>query len=180
MTSRYQEIAALLAFHEAQCRRAKEIMEEKNADYTNDSTDVLANFRDVVRKGLLPSVEASIYVRLSDKLSRLATLLRRGGMVKDESFTDTTLDAINYLILMLYARLLEDGNRRPAEETSPLGPGGPDAPQAPGHHLEAQNSVSGGEEQAEAACGGGRYQEGPWEGGECKWCDPSLHPHSGD
>jgi hypothetical protein len=40
-------------------------------------------------------------VRLTDKMSRLSSFVRAGKMhVKDESFKDTCIDVINYMILL--------------------------------------------------------------------------------
>jgi hypothetical protein len=77
------------------------ISKAKNADYCGsaEQTDPFANFR------LAPSVaritvEQGILVRLSDKLSRIGTLLSQPAQVKDESIDDTILDAINYLAIL--------------------------------------------------------------------------------
>lgn len=69
----------------------------KNQDYgAND--DPFRNFRAFGSFGIL--------VRLSDKLARILTYTERGELtVKDESVTDTVLDAINYLILFEGYRL---------------------------------------------------------------------------
>jgi len=40
-------------------------------------------------------------VRLTDKMSRLSSFVRAGKMnVKDESFMDTCVDVINYMVLL--------------------------------------------------------------------------------
>lgn len=52
-------------------------------------------------------------VRISDKISRLATLLDvREAQVKDESVADTIRDAINYLAILL--AYLDTRKGRPA------------------------------------------------------------------
>lgn len=66
-------------------------MAKKNEDY-GANEDPFRNFRAFGEFGIL--------VRLSDKLARILTYVERGQLtVKDESVTDTLLDAINYLVL---------------------------------------------------------------------------------
>lgn len=66
------------------------MMERKNADYGADS-DPFKNFRKYEELGIL--------VRLSDKISRLETLLHKDPSVTGEKELDTIQDAINYLAL---------------------------------------------------------------------------------
>ena len=83
----------LLNFHAALTMKARGVMEKKNQDYGEDG-DPFRNFRVFGAFGIL--------VRLSDKLSRLRTFVERGTyMVNDEAVEDTTMDAINYLVLLL-------------------------------------------------------------------------------
>jgi hypothetical protein len=70
----------------------------KNNDYGGSNNDPFANFRHSTIAGV--SVEKGILVRLMDKMSRVATLLDKEAMVKDEAITDTIEDAINYLAIM--------------------------------------------------------------------------------
>jgi hypothetical protein len=45
--------------------------------------------------------EQGFMVRLTDKMSRLSSFVRAGKMnVKDESFMDTCVDVINYMVLL--------------------------------------------------------------------------------
>ena len=49
------------------------------------------------------STEAGIVVRMTDKLSRIANLIKQDAKVKDESISDTLLDLMNYAnILKVY------------------------------------------------------------------------------
>ena len=78
-----------------------EIVKRKNSDYA-DGQDPFQNFRMVENMGLC-SVEAGILVRMSDKMQRIANLLSREAMVKDESILDTLSDLRNYAnILQVY------------------------------------------------------------------------------
>lgn len=100
-------------------------MEMKNKDYGADS-DPFRNFREF---GLL-----GILVRLSDKLARLRTFTERGELsVKDESVTDTIIDARNYLVLFEgFRRDLDHGDPslEPADDRTsfPSGEAGQCAP----------------------------------------------------
>jgi hypothetical protein len=83
----------LLSLHSDYCDAARAVMEAKNQDYGADS-DPFRNFRSFGQLGIL--------VRLSDKMSRLRTFVERGDLkVSDESISDTALDAINYVVLLL-------------------------------------------------------------------------------
>jgi hypothetical protein len=75
-------------------------MVRKNHDYAGHTEkDPFANFRLCESAGLC-STAAGILVRLSDKLSRLATFVAKGKLtVSDESVEDTILDVINYAVL---------------------------------------------------------------------------------
>ena len=81
-----------------------EIIKRKNASYGGD-TDPFKNFF-VVESLEIATAEEAILVRLSDKFSRLATLIARKkpNLVEDETTYDTVIDAINYLGI-LYALL---------------------------------------------------------------------------
>lgn len=77
-----------------------EIIKKKNSDY-GATNDPFANFR--------MFGEIGFAVRLSDKLSRIKTLIERGSaMVKDESIEDTLLDMANYCYLLLAYRYDKD------------------------------------------------------------------------
>jgi len=81
---------------------ARDLMKMKNADYTNDcrgAGGVFSNFTKAEAFGIC-STEAGIMVRLTDKVARLATLIRRKGLVVDEKMEDTVIDIINYAVIL--------------------------------------------------------------------------------
>jgi hypothetical protein len=86
----------LFNFIEESQKKGLDIIKKKNCDYgAND--DCFANFRMFGELGFA--------VRLSDKLSRIKTLLTRGSAeVKDESIEDTIIDMANYCHLLLAFR----------------------------------------------------------------------------
>ena len=81
----------------------KAIMIRKNADYAGsaEGSDPFKNFRLVEALGIA-SVETWFLVRMSDKVSRLTTLIMSGKdpKVTDESISDTLSDLANYSILL--------------------------------------------------------------------------------
>lgn len=91
-----------------------EIMKRKNHDYAGDS-DPFQNFRAAEALGI--SAEQGILVRMSDKMARIANLLKmkdceqedaRGSLVTEESIEDTLIDLMNYSnILVAYLKLKE-------------------------------------------------------------------------
>ena len=91
----------LLKHHEVLCKQARELMDKKNRDYAgNDGKEPFANFTRVEAMGIC-STEQGFMVRLTDKMSRLSSILESGNNhVKDESFEDTMVDVINYIVLL--------------------------------------------------------------------------------
>ena len=76
----------------------KELHSNKNRDYAGD--DPLSNLR-MCEKGGLPGWKGVI-VRLTDKISRLLTFMKKEQFqVKDESVEDTLRDAAIYSVLGL-------------------------------------------------------------------------------
>jgi hypothetical protein len=75
------------------------IAERKNADYSNER-DPFQNFR--VCESLGIPAEVGILVRMSDKMSRIANLIKPGriAQVKDESVLDTLSDLANYAMIL--------------------------------------------------------------------------------
>jgi hypothetical protein len=70
-------------------------MKKKNADYGAGDEDPFYNFH--------ADGEYGFIVRLHDKMARLRNFLRKGFFeVASETFRDTIIDGINYLVL-LYA-----------------------------------------------------------------------------
>ena len=91
-----------LELHKSLCNRMIEITARKNADYTGGSVDndAFANFRQVERLGIC-STEAGFLTRMTDKMSRINSFVKKGELkVKDESVEDTLLDLANYCLLM--------------------------------------------------------------------------------
>lgn len=87
----------LLRLHEELCNRGRELMKGKNEDYSKGTA--LGNF--YVAEALQAcSAENGIIVRMSDKLSRLVSIIAKGNKVKDEGHLDTVVDIINYAILL--------------------------------------------------------------------------------
>jgi hypothetical protein len=91
----------LLVFIKKAQEKELDIIKVKNSDY-GATDDPFANFRMFGEMGFA--------VRLSDKLSRIKTLLERGSaMVKDESLEDTIMDMANYCNLLLAYRSEKNG-----------------------------------------------------------------------
>ena len=81
-----------------------DILKRKNSDYSGDS-NTYHNFMHCEELGLC-STEAGIMVRMSDKMARVATLLKQNAKVSDENIKDTLLDLANYA--MILASYIED------------------------------------------------------------------------
>lgn len=91
----------LLQRHEKLCKEARDLMNLKNRDYAgNEGIEPFANFTRVEAMGIC-STEQGFMTRITDKMSRLSSFLRAGKMsVEDESFRDTVVDVINYMVLL--------------------------------------------------------------------------------
>ena len=91
----------LLKYHEEICTDAKNLMSLKNRDYAgNHGLEPFANFTRVESMGIC-STEQGFMTRITDKMSRLSSFIDAGKMhVKDESFNDTVIDVINYMVLL--------------------------------------------------------------------------------
>jgi hypothetical protein len=91
----------LLEHHMKLCSEARELMKAKNKDYAgNEGIEPFANFTRVESMGICKT-EQGFMVRLTDKMSRLSSFIRAGKMhVADESFKDTCIDVINYMVLL--------------------------------------------------------------------------------
>jgi len=101
----------LLAFHTELCKAARDLMSLKNRDYAGkDGVEPFANFTRVESMGICKT-EQGFMVRLTDKMSRLSSFIHAGKMnVQDESFMDTCVDVINYMVLL--AAYLKDKDSR--------------------------------------------------------------------
>lgn len=103
----------LLQFHQEMTKSARDLMSLKNRDYAGkDGIEPFANFTRVEAMGICKT-EAGFMVRLTDKMSRLSSFLQSGKMnVQDESFADTCVDVINYMVLLAaYIKDKEDQNK---------------------------------------------------------------------
>jgi hypothetical protein len=91
----------LLEYHKTICTEARDLMSLKNRDYAgNEGLEPFANFTRVEAMGICKT-EQGFMVRLTDKMSRLSSFVRAGKMhIKDESFKDTCVDVINYMVLL--------------------------------------------------------------------------------
>lgn len=72
---------------------------KKNNDYGGTNTDPFYNFETSSLMSGVP-VPDGMMVRMSDKWSRVKTLLKRENLVLDESIGDTIDDLINYLAIL--------------------------------------------------------------------------------
>lgn len=87
-------------YHAEMCEKMKQITEKKNHDYTGGSDDPFANFKYVESLGIT-STEVGMLTRMTDKMSRINSFIKKGSYeVEDESITDTLLDLANYSILL--------------------------------------------------------------------------------
>lgn len=100
----------LLNTHETLCNKSRALMRKKNADYAGGrGVEPFANFTRCEAMGICKT-EAGMLVRMTDKMSRLSSFLESGKFeVADESLEDTTLDIINYAVL-LYAYVADKKN----------------------------------------------------------------------
>lgn len=91
----------LIRNHEDLCYAARELMKKKNADYAGrNGKEPFANFTRVEAMGICPT-EVGFMVRITDKMSRLSSFLESGKLeVANESFEDTIVDVINYMVLL--------------------------------------------------------------------------------
>jgi len=97
----------LLIYHADICNQARELMSLKNRDYAGDhGNEPFANFTRVEAMGIC-TTEQGFLTRITDKMSRLSSFIDCGKMhVENESFNDTIVDVINYMVLL--SAYLED------------------------------------------------------------------------
>lgn len=91
----------LFAYHSRICKDALELMTLKNKDYAgSEGNEPFANFTRVESMGIC-TTEQGFLTRITDKISRLSSFIHAGKMnVQDESFNDTIVDVINYMVLL--------------------------------------------------------------------------------
>jgi hypothetical protein len=81
-----------------------ELSSRKNKDYSGEENP-FRNFMLSEHLGICRT-EEGIMVRILDKVTRIANLLKNEAAVKDESIEDTLKDLINYsAILLSYIRM---------------------------------------------------------------------------
>ena len=90
--------AQLLALHDKVTTEAKNILTTKVRNYSGEG-DADTNFGRVEDLQIC-SVPTGILARISDKLGRLITHCNHDGLVGDESFEDSIIDIINYLVFL--------------------------------------------------------------------------------
>jgi hypothetical protein len=120
----------VLKFRQDMYEKSTALIRKKGADYNRDQQmagNTLFNLTVCELLGIVPSTEAGILVRLSDKFMRLISLTKPGreAEVKDESVLDTIADVANY---MDYLGLLWLERKR--AEQAKLSPQPVDAPAA--------------------------------------------------
>lgn len=77
---------------------ALDLVDRKNQDYGRNK-DPFKNFQLSVKVGV--PVEKGMMIRMMDKVSRIANLLRKKrAAVTDEKIEDTLLDLVNYAAIM--------------------------------------------------------------------------------
>ena len=91
-----------LRYHQIMCDEARRLSERKNHDYAGKGGEQpFANFQRCEALGIC-STERGFLVRMTDKMSRLASFAEAGKFqVADEKVRDTCIDLINYTVLLL-------------------------------------------------------------------------------
>jgi len=92
-----------LELHQKLTKKMYDITAAKNADYTGGDSkdDAFANFRMVETFGAA-TAEQGFATRMTDKLARICTYIRKETLlVKDEGVEDTLLDLANYCLLFV-------------------------------------------------------------------------------
>lgn len=99
-TEKCDTVESFMKFQKAFCDKMCEITKAKNHDYGGFSKDPFGNFKVVEHNGIA-SPEVGFLVRMTDKMSRLASFVSQGTLkVEDEKIADTLMDLANYSILM--------------------------------------------------------------------------------
>jgi|TARA_R100001530_G_scaffold29930_5_gene23501 hypothetical protein len=88
-----------LQAHTKICEEAHSLLKEKIRNYSG-SGDVFTNFNRVQHLEIC-STDTGILARIADKFGRLVTHVNtEGGLVGNETFHDSILDLINYLVFL--------------------------------------------------------------------------------
>lgn len=96
-----KSLKAILEYHKLLCDHSRDLMRRKSNDYAGeDGENTFRNFEICSRLGVT-TTEQGILVRLTDKVSRLASFSTQKTMlVDDERYEDTILDLINYAVVL--------------------------------------------------------------------------------
>lgn len=90
----------LLALHSSLTNQARELMAQKNADYTGGrGVDAFRNFNLCAATGAC-SVAQGVFARMCDKVARLGGMVGGHDPLVAESFEDTILDLLNYAVIL--------------------------------------------------------------------------------
>jgi len=97
-----------MKFYDAFIKQAKDLMLKKAADYSGQD-DCNRNFKASESLGI--DASTSIMVRLTDKFCRLGKLLKQDPKTIEESFKDTCIDIVNYVVVLAdIERVKKEGN----------------------------------------------------------------------
>jgi hypothetical protein len=90
-----------LAFLKEKTEKMYNTAVAKNHDYSGSNADPFGNIK-MVEQMEICSAEVGLLTRMSDKFSRIKTLikLQSSGKVKDESIEDTLIDLANYSLIL--------------------------------------------------------------------------------
>ena len=91
-------VEGLLAIHDGLTKKARALIDKKNKDYTQKETDALSNFDKSVSMGIVNEPWRVAAMFACTKLQRLIALSENGA-ANNESFEDSCLDAINYIVI---------------------------------------------------------------------------------
>lgn len=86
------------AVYEELVEKMRDIANRKNSNYAT-SDDPLSNFRECEKFGVRGSL--GIWVRISDKYSRICQLIKGKPDLVQESIEDTLIDMANYCLLLI-------------------------------------------------------------------------------
>lgn len=90
------------------CKDITELARRKNSDYTGDAADPFKNFRLI--EFLRPSLTAEdgVFVRMTDKIARIAGILEKGTQQVNEDLNETYLDLAVYSLIVISLRRAEN------------------------------------------------------------------------
>ena len=99
---------SFLKLHETLCEESYDILESKIQNYSGGG-NVFTNFGRVESLKIC-STTTGILARMADKFGRIITHVNtEGGLVGEESFHDSIIDLINYLVF-LYGSIPSNGS----------------------------------------------------------------------